>query len=102
MRAAMSIAIVAPMHKFTHSLCDNAIFLHAPLNKRSTALSGRNTIPHFVTGKPVVFVSSRVHPGETPASFIFDGFLEFLLSPDDPRATLLRKHFGGRDLVSWF
>lgn len=48
---------------------------------------------HACTGKEVVIISSRVHPGETPASFIFDGFLEFILS-NDPRAILLRKYFG--------
>ena len=32
--------------------------------------------------KKIVFVSSRVHPGETPAQFVFNGFLNFILSPD--------------------
>ncbi len=34
----------------------------------------------FVFEKPTVFISSRVHPGETPASFVLDGILNFLLS----------------------
>ena len=28
--------------------------------------------------KPTVFISSRVHPGETPASFVLDGIWKFL------------------------
>ena len=38
-------------------------------------------------------VSSRVHPGESPSSFVFNGFLSFILRPDDPRAQVLRKKF---------
>ena len=38
-------------------------------------------------------MSSRVHPGETPASFVFNGFLNFILREDDPRAAQLRHQF---------
>lgn len=41
----------------------------------------------------MVFVSSRVHPGETPSSHVFNGLLNFLLRPDDPRAIAVRKKF---------
>ena len=44
-------------------------------------------------GFQVYLVSSRVHPGETPASFVFNGFLDFVLSPTDPRAKALRRNF---------
>ena len=32
----------------------------------------------FKFEKPTVFISSRVHPGETPASFVLDGIWKFL------------------------
>lgn len=38
-------------------------------------------------------LSSRVHPGETPASIVFNGFLDFILRESDPRAKSLRKNF---------
>ncbi|XP_018332039.1 cytosolic carboxypeptidase-like protein 5 [Agrilus planipennis] len=47
--------------------------------------------PFKFTGKPIIFISARVHPGETPASFTFNGFLGLLLSREDPVAVTLRR-----------
>lgn len=33
----------------------------------------------FMFDKPTIFISCRVHPGETPASFVLDGLMKFLL-----------------------
>nr|XP_057927149.1 cytosolic carboxypeptidase-like protein 5 isoform X2 [Doryrhamphus excisus] len=49
--------------------------------------------PHRFADKKVFFLSSRVHPGETPSSFVFNGFLSFILRRDDPRAHALRNMF---------
>lgn len=43
--------------------------------------------------KRVVYVSARVHPGETPASHLLNGMLLFLLRRRDPRAAALRRRF---------
>jgi murein tripeptide amidase MpaA len=41
--------------------------------------------------KKVVIVTARVHPGETPSSYVCQGFIEFIIS-DHPIARLLRDH----------
>jgi len=42
--------------------------------------------------KKYVVVSSRVHPGEANASWLMQGFINFLLS-NTPEAAVLRNHF---------
>ena len=44
-------------------------------------------------GKKIIFLSARVHPGETQASFIMNGFLKFLLRDNDVRAEALRRKY---------
>lgn len=36
----------------------------------------------------VIFIMARVHPGETPASFVIQGLLDFLVSSHDIAASL--------------
>lgn len=47
----------------------------------------------FSVDKPIVFISCRVHPGETQASYVLQGLLDFLTNPEDLRARILRKFF---------
>jgi hypothetical protein len=49
--------------------------------------------PHAFGGRRVFVISSRVHPGEVPAAHVLNGFLEFLLRADDPRARAMRETF---------
>lgn len=49
--------------------------------------------PYRFIGKKVIFVSARVHPGETPASFVLNGFLSVLLNRDNPIGVILRKQY---------
>jgi hypothetical protein len=44
-------------------------------------------------GKPIVFVSARVHPGETPSQFCLEGLLEQVCDLEDPRGERLRELF---------
>ena len=58
--------------------------------------SGGTGMPsHKFKDRPVVLISARVHPGETPASWVFEGVLRMLLEnpKKDPRAAALRDNF---------
>ena len=70
--------------------------LHGMQTRREERLPGlfpeRGTPrAHSFGNKPVYYLSARVHPGETPASHCFNGFLRFILRQDDPRAIALRR-----------
>ncbi|CAG0902311.1 unnamed protein product [Darwinula stevensoni] len=72
---------------------DISVFLPSQLlavpKEEETLLSRPRCFPK----KKVVFLTSRVHPGEVQASYVFNGFLKFLLNEKDPRAALLRHQF---------
>ena len=65
-------------------------------NGHGSAKFRRNTghppFTDFSTGKKVVLLSGRVHPGEVTASHALHGIITFLLS-NDPKAELLREYF---------
>lgn len=46
---------------------------------------------HTFKHKKIVFLSSRVHPGETPASFVLNGFIRLLLDRKSQIAATLRR-----------
>eukprot|EP01028_Stygiella_incarcerata_P008050 TRINITY_DN3400_c0_g1_i1.p1 TRINITY_DN3400_c0_g1~~TRINITY_DN3400_c0_g1_i1.p1 ORF type:complete len:880 (-),score=194.50 TRINITY_DN3400_c0_g1_i1:990-3629(-) len=43
--------------------------------------------------RPGVFITARVHPGESNSSYVCSGIIQLLLSKDNPRADFLRKHY---------
>lgn len=45
---------------------------------------------HTFRDKKIIFISSRVHPGETPASFVLNGFVNLLLDRKNHIASILR------------
>ena len=45
---------------------------------------------HTFKDKKIIFISSRVHPGETPASFVLNGFVNLLLDRKNSIASILR------------
>ncbi|CAH0605583.1 unnamed protein product [Chrysodeixis includens] len=68
---------------------------HGMLNEREERLKNlfpdSQDRPFKFQNKKVIFISARVHPGETPSSFVFNGFLNLLLTRNDPIAVQLRK-----------
>ena len=55
-------------------------------------ITGRSNDAEASRSKPAVVVSARVHPGETNASYMMHGLIDFLTS-EAPEAELLRRHF---------
>ncbi len=51
----------------------------------------RNNQEKPIEERQVVFISVRVHPGETPASWLMHGMMEFLTSTNDDLAARLRR-----------
>lgn len=45
---------------------------------------------HIFKDKKIIFISSRVHPGETPSSFVLNGFVNLLLDRKNQVASVLR------------
>ena len=69
---------------------------HAEGNaEAASGCGGAGRRAHVFGNRPIIYISSRVHPGETPASHVFEGALRLLLTRgrDDPRAAALRKNF---------
>ena len=75
-----SACLLAPM---TRLLSSNTNSIQIGGLRRKSSGEGK--------GRPVVFITARAHPGETPASFVCQGLLSFLVS-SDPRAVLLRSN----------
>merc|ERR1711991_1118641 len=66
-------------------------FKDQPESRRAAFGSGKgaNKSPHL---KPALFFSGRVHPGESPASWMMKGMIDYLTS-SNPAAVLLRQLF---------
>ena len=47
----------------------------------------------FRREKPVIFLTGRVHPGETPGSHVLNGFLELLTDLQSEQGKALRRNF---------
>ncbi len=47
----------------------------------------------YAVKKPTVFLTARVHPGESPASFVLNGIINFLLNEKLEQSRILRERF---------
>jgi cytosolic carboxypeptidase protein 5 len=47
----------------------------------------------FIVNKPIVFLTARVHPGESPASFVLNGIINFILNESSEQARIIREKF---------
>jgi len=56
-------------------------------------ITDQNRTARKFSGKRVYIISSRVHPGETPASHVLRGMIDFILRKNDKRSDSLRRNF---------
>lgn len=77
------MASYSTLRVLCHSLAGNAVYV-VTVTSRGSAVEDRR--------KRAVVVTARVHPGETGASWMMEGFLDFLLGDSDD-ARLLRDAF---------
>ena len=52
-----------------------------------------NSTPEDIAERPAVILTGRVHPGESNASYIMEGIIDYLTSSDESNANLLRNRF---------
>lgn len=55
-------------------------------------ITARSDDPEEVAKRPAILFTGRVHPGETNASWMMQGTVDFLTS-QDPKAVMLRNHY---------
>lgn len=70
------------------------------LEERERNIEGLFQLPDFKSPRPFkfenkkyLFISSRVHPGETAASHMLNGLINYLLSQEDIRVKILLDNF---------
>lgn len=81
--------------KMCTPLQQSEVHIDVNANNLSTAVFSnevRSPYSEFSSGKKVVLISGRVHPGEITASHALHGLVTYLLS-NDPGANRLRSHF---------
>ena len=52
-----------------------------------------NLPPKLNKNKPIIFISARVHPGETPSSLMLNSIIKLLTNPNNPLTFLLLSNF---------
>ena len=53
----------------------------------------KNRCKKSLHDKPIIFISARVHPGETPGTHMMNGIIKYLTNEKNEYSELLRKNF---------
>ncbi|KAF5294808.1 hypothetical protein FQA39_LY00292 [Lamprigera yunnana] len=81
---------------------DNLCNVIVRVDKLCSTSSCKNEVPlvtitsaknNCLSNRPLIFITSRVHPGETNSSWIIEGVIKFLLSNECEEAVKIRENF---------
>uniref|UniRef100_A0A0R3T2P3 Peptidase_M14 domain-containing protein n=1 Tax=Rodentolepis nana TaxID=102285 RepID=A0A0R3T2P3_RODNA len=75
------------VQNLTHTLLDNLVPV-VTITEADTASKDTKNSP-----RPYIFITARVHPGESNSSWVMQGILDRLSDPQDPEMSRLRRSY---------
>ncbi|KAH0576699.1 Zinc carboxypeptidase domain-containing protein [Spironucleus salmonicida] len=83
-------SVQQPNYLFMHKIIQKSILQNDIDLLTITAKESEDSVP--IKQRKIIFVTARIHPGETQSSYIMEGFLNYILSQSS-KAILIRQNY---------